>query len=258
VARISINNLAFQWFNYILKDSARPAILQDKVNYEVMGANTWKHAPSMSAMNNDTLTYYLSPVRTGMHYKLTSQPGPLAYIQQEVNLADRSDISTAKNNFDDGNLPASSIVPREGITFITAPFEAPLIINGSFLGTLIASLNKKDIDVRVELYELMPDGKYFGLSNFLGRASYAQNRSRRQLLQPGKMNTISFVNSFYTCRRLQKGSRLLVCLSINKSASWQVNYGTGKDVSDETIADGKIPLQLQWYNSSYIKIPVQR
>jgi hypothetical protein len=36
----------------------------------------------------------------------------------------------------------------------------------------------------------------------------------------------------------------------------QVNYGTGKDVSDETIEDAQIPLQIKWYNDSIIKIPV--
>jgi len=256
VARLSIDNLAFQWFNYILKDSARPALLKDLVNYEVMGANEWKHAPSMDKINNDTLTYYLSPVRTGIHYKLTTQRGPEAFIQQEVNFADRGDSSYEDPTAD--KLINGFIAPGEGLSFVTAPFEQPVIVNGSFFGALSAKLNKKDIDVRIKLYELMPDGKYFSLSDYLGRASYATNRSRRQLLQPGRINTIPFANSFYTCRRLQKGSRLVVCVGINKTPDWQINYGSGKEVSDETIADGQVPLELQWYNSSYIKIPVQR
>jgi uncharacterized protein len=43
---------------------------------------------------------------------------------------------------------------------------------------------------------------------------------------------------------------------MNKNMLWQINYGTGKDVSDETISDGLEPAQIQWYNSSYVKIPV--
>jgi len=47
-------------------------------------------------------------------------------------------------------------------------------------------------------------------------------------------------------------------LGINKSPAWQVNYGTGKDVSEETIADAEVPMQIRWYNTSTIKIPVWR
>ena len=45
-------------------------------------------------------------------------------------------------------------------------------------------------------------------------------------------------------------------VGINKNKYWQINYGTGKDVSDETILDGKVPLQIQWFNDSYINVPV--
>jgi hypothetical protein len=35
-----------------------------------------------------------------------------------------------------------------------------------------------------------------------------------------------------------------------------VNYGSGKDVSDETIKDAQEPLEIKWFNDSYVKIPV--
>jgi uncharacterized protein len=38
----------------------------------------------------------------------------------------------------------------------------------------------------------------------------------------------------------------------------QINYGTGKDVSDETIADAKEPLQLKWFGDSFIDVPIRR
>jgi len=59
-------------------------------------------------------------------------------------------------------------------------------------------------------------------------------------------------------RQLSKGSRLLVTLNVNKSPFEQINYGTGKDVSDEDISDAKIPLKIKWMNDSYVKIPIWR
>jgi hypothetical protein len=47
-------------------------------------------------------------------------------------------------------------------------------------------------------------------------------------------------------------------LGISKRPDREINYGTGNDVSEETIAEGRVPLKLQWYNDSYIEIPVRR
>jgi len=47
-------------------------------------------------------------------------------------------------------------------------------------------------------------------------------------------------------------------LTVNKNEFSQINYGTGKDVSDESIADGNLSLKVQWLNDSYILVPVSR
>ena len=59
-----------------------------------------------------------------------------------------------------------------------------------------------------------------------------------------------------TSRRMEPGSRLVVVLSINKQPGTQLNYGTGKDVSDESMADAKIPLKVTWRPESFISIPI--
>ena len=42
----------------------------------------------------------------------------------------------------------------------------------------------------------------------------------------------------------------------NVRGATSLPHGTGKDVSDEDITDAKIPLQIKWYNDSYVKIPI--
>jgi hypothetical protein len=44
---------------------------------------------------------------------------------------------------------------------------------------------------------------------------------------------------------------------VNKNAFAQVNYGTGKDVSEESIADAKEPLRVRWHNGSFIDVPLR-
>ena len=246
-------DLGIQWFNYILKDSAKPALLQDKVNYEVMGANEWRHAPSLSAMSNDTLTFYLGNTRISQHYKLNDAPQENEYINQEIDFAERTD--TTSN--DDGTKIIDSIIDtKNAISFISRPMDQPLIVNGSFIATLKAVINKKDMDLTIDMYELMPGGKYFHMGSSLQRASYAKDPGNRQLLEQGKKEMIPVNYSYMTSKKLSKGSRLIIVLGINKGSDWQINYGTGKDVSDETIADAKEPLEIKWFSDSYVKVPV--
>ena len=81
--------------------------------------------------------------------------------------------------------------------------------------------------------------------------------SKRVLLTPGKRTLIPFERTPLISRRMSIGSRLLVMLTVNKNAFAQINYGTGKDVSDESIADAKEPLQVRWYSDSYVRVPIE-
>ncbi len=56
--------------------------------------------------------------------------------------------------------------------------------------------------------------------------------------------------------QLQPGSRLVVVLCVIKERGRQINYGTGKDVSDETIADAKEPLEIRWFDDSIVAFPL--
>jgi putative CocE/NonD family hydrolase len=254
-ANININDLAFKWFDYILKDSSKPAILKDKVNYQVMGTNEWKHSPSLSKMNNDTLHFYFSNEHVASNYKLVTKPESAEFIRQKIDFKDRSDTT---QSWEQTQIIDSAVNVFNSITFISPVIDQPFEINGAFTGTLITGINKKDMDVSIALYELRSDGTYFTLSNFLGRASYAKDRSKRQLLQPGKIETIPYNKSFFVSKKISAGSKLIVVLGINKNPNWEINYGSGKDVSKETISDAKEPLKIKWYGNSDIKIPVYK
>ncbi|WP_211092672.1 MULTISPECIES: CocE/NonD family hydrolase [Chitinophaga] len=249
VARISIHQLIYQWFDHILKGCPKPALLKDRINYQVMGTNQWKHAASLQQMNNDTLTFYLAPQQLSQR-----PPADTAFISQQADLSGRSGPFTG--NYILPSLVNNSINTANGLVFISEPLPADICINGSFLGRLQVIPNKKDIDLGINLYEQTSDGRYFQLSYFLGRASYAVSLEKRQLLTPDSINDISFRNTRMISKRLSKGSRLVVVININQNPFEQINYGTGKDVSEETVSDAGAPVKLRWRNDSYIKIGI--
>jgi uncharacterized protein len=82
--------------------------------------------------------------------------------------------------------------------------------------------------------------------------------SRSRLDRAGRRQRLAFTSERLTSRRFRPGSRLIAVLSVVKRAGFRLNYGSGKDVSDETIADAGEPLRLQWFGSSYLDIPVRR
>jgi putative CocE/NonD family hydrolase len=256
-ALIDIHELRYQWFDYILKGGARPAILQDRINYQVMGANTWEHSPSLEAMTNGSLRFYLDPAAAGDAHRLASKMNSkTAFLRQTVDLADRSDA---------GWMPASDLVSKSlpshnSMTFVSGPLPQSVQLNGLFSGVLDFTPNKMDMDITIALYEQLASGEYIRLFDppYTFRASYAQDRSHRHLLKAGERQQLGFRSERLTSRRFQPGSRLVMVLGINKRADEQINYGTGKDVSDESIADATTALKIRWYGSSYIDIPVRQ
>ena len=247
VANISMEKLAYDWLDFILKYKQKPELLKDKVNYQVMGTNEWRHAPNLQIINNDTLTFYLDNKSL-----IAQKTKKKIFEKQTVDFKDRE----TQNNYYTPEIIFDTLDASNGLVFTTEPFQKEFTINGSFTGNLWATINKKDMDVSLALYELMPDGKYFFLTRYVGRASYAKDNSKRQVLKPNKKESIPFENTRFVSKKISKESRLVILLNINKHPFEIINYGSGKPVSEETIQEAGEPLQIKWHNDSYIKVPV--
>jgi uncharacterized protein len=247
VAQISMLELAYQWMDHILKDKPKPALLKNKVNYQVMGTNTWKHVSSLLDTRNDTLRLFLDQ---GM--LSTRKPKKHGFESMKVDFKDRE----KQQNYYTPELIFSQLDSSNGLVFTSKPFDQDFAINGSFAGSLKVTMNKKDMDVSLALYEQMADGTYFFLTRYVGRASYAHDNTKRRLLHPGRSQTIRFSNTRFVSRQIRKGSRLVVLLNINKHPFEVINYGSGNPVSSETILDAGEPMQLKWHNESYLSIPI--
>jgi putative CocE/NonD family hydrolase len=245
--------IVYQWFDYILKGREKPSILKDKVNFQVMDTDTWMHKPSLSAMTNDTLKYYLSATKVDQFYALKVTPND-SKIEMNVDFKDRESMNNT--DYYPWPLEREKIDLKDGLIFKSEVLNEAIIINGSFLGNLEFSINKKDVDYSVIVYQLTPENKYFHLSYYIGRASFAKDREKRKLLVPNQKTQVSFNNSKLISKKLQKGSRIVIVVNINKNNNSQINYGTGKDVNIESIKDAEIPFKITFSGQSSISLPV--
>jgi putative CocE/NonD family hydrolase len=256
-ARMDFHELRYQWFDHVLKGAARPALLTDRVNFEVMGANAWRHAPSLEAMGNDSSRLYLASAAPGGGTAVLAplRPETESVGQQRVDFADRRDVDQIPSAL----ALAPPIDARDGIVFASAPLEAPTEIDGVPSGELDFIVNKQDMDLTLTFYEILPDGRFFRLTRpYLFRASYLNDRSHRQLLVAGQRQRLAWRCECVTSRELQPGSHVALALRVNKERDQQINYGTGKDVSDESIADATAPLDVTWLAGSFIDLPIRR
>ena len=105
---------------------------------------------------------------------------------------------------------------------------------------------------------ISPQGKYTALPPYWSRASYVEDLTNRRLLTPGRRQTLNFTSRRLMSHRAEPGSRLVLVLSVIKEPWRQINYGTGKKVSDETLADAGEQLTIEWLSESVIEMPVGR
>src|SRR5258708_26062752 len=145
-----------------------------------------------------------------------------------------------------------------GLEFVSDPLTAPLELSGLFSGQLDFVTNKKDFDFKTTLYEQTPKGEYFLLATYWSRASHVGDIVNRHVLTPGKRNRLDFQSTRLMGHQLKPGSRIVAVVNVVKSPDQQINYGTGHDVSDESIADAKVPLTINLFAHSLSVVPVGR
>jgi uncharacterized protein len=256
VARIDLRELRYQWLDHALKGAALPAQLSGRINYEVMGANEWQHAPSFAALAAGSQRYYLDASGSSASHRLSKRKNPkLAATAQTIRFKDRSDAGWLPPS----DLISRSLVTHDAVLYQSDPLPKATRMSGLIAGHLDFVVNKMDMDLDVAMYELSSSGEYLRLFNPADalRLSYAADRVHRHLLKAGERQQLAFTSERMTSRQLEQGSRLVMVLRISKRPDREINYGTGGDVSDESMADGKVPLKVRWFNDSYIEVPVQ-
>jgi hypothetical protein len=105
---------------------------------------------------------------------------------------------------------------------------------------------------------LTPAGEYLQLAPYWARASYVRDNTVRRLLRPGARERLDFSSIRLMSNQFEPGSRIVAVLRVLKESGREINYGSGREVIDETIQDAGTPLEIKWYGNSYLDLPVGR
>jgi uncharacterized protein len=256
-ALLDMRELRYQWFDHVFNGGATPSLLSGQVNYEVMGANEWRHVASIDAMASGTIRFYLDPASSGEAHHLSQRKiAHPSFVALAVKLKDRKDAAWMPSL----DLISKSLAPHNHVLYESDPLPKRIELNGLLSARLDFAVNKMDVDLNIILYEHQANGDYQRLFSPTAeiRASYAKDRVHRHLLKAGERQTVNLRIERITSRLLQPGSRLVMVLGISKRPDREINYGTGNDVSEESIADGAPAIKVRWFSDSYIDVPVVR
>ncbi|MGH8301811.1 MAG: hypothetical protein ACRET5_10135, partial [Steroidobacteraceae bacterium] len=88
------------------------------------------------------------------------------------------------------------------------------------------------------------------------RASSLHDPARRRLLVPGAPEWLSFTSARITAVRVESGARLVMVLRVSKRPDRELNYGSGRAVSGDSIASGRTPVRLSLLRGSYLDLPI--
>lgn len=252
-ARIDLQALRLDWFDHVFKGTATPPLLADRVNWQVMGADTWRHAHTLDTMATRTQRLCLAPGTGDASNALSPEAMPEATFLQRVDFRERGDADWTPPP----GVVTDGLDPHLGLVFASAPFAAGIELAGGLDGMLDFTVNKRDVDVALGVYERNDKGQYLALAWWLQRASHAGDRRQRRLLQPNAPQRLVVRDTRLLGRRLAPGSQLVVTLGVVKEPGRQLDLGSGKEPSDETIEDAGDPLEIRWRGSSCLDFGIR-
>lgn len=275
-AIVDLNDLHRQWYDWTMKNGAKPAFLKNQVAYYLIAAGNsgangeWKYTDSYANLIANPKTFYFDSkngdangvFRSGSLTEPKPKGGTDKFVYDPLDTRRGEEVEGVESNEKAGNLdqklPLS--IGNDGLVYHTGPLpkETPLV--GCPAATVWLSIDTPDVDLEADLYEIQPDGTSISLWSDVRRLRYRESLREGKLVKPGEIVKCDFNPGLFVARKLMKGSRLRLVVTAVNSIFWQKNYCSGGVVADETGKDARA-CHVQIYHdaehSSAIDLPLR-
>jgi len=266
--RVKLNKLHEQWYNFTMRDSARPSFLKNKVAYYITNKDVWKYVGSLDEIGKEKKLFYLGNndgrandlLQSGTLAETSTNSPPSQYVYDPLDKTSALfDLRPSDNYLTDQTYAFN--ISKFGLVFHSRPFEQDQEVSGFFELETYIETDVPDIDVEADIYELKQDGTSILLTSAIMRARYRESLEVEKLMEPGKTYLVPFHNFTFISRTIEKGSRLRLLLSSPNSMNVEKNYGTGGVVAQET-GKGAKPAHVKIYHAgdkaSVLKMPIMK
>jgi putative CocE/NonD family hydrolase len=275
-AIVDLNDLHRQWYDWTMKNGAKPSFLKNQVAYYLLapgnsGANgEWKYADSYANLIANPKTFYFDSkngdangvFRSGRLVEAKPTNGADKFVYDPLDTRRGEEVEGIESNEKtaalDQKLPLS--IGNDGLVYHTDPLpkETPLI--GCPTVSAWVSIDTPDVDLETDLYEIQPDGTSISIWSDIRRLRYRDSLREAKLVKAGEIVKCDFNPGLFVARTLIKGSRLRLVVTAVNSIFWQKNYCSGDVVADETGKDART-CHIQIYHdaehASAIDLPLR-
>ena len=191
-----INELTLAWFDHFLKGERNDASGRPRVDYFLMGADTWKTATGWPLPQTRWTRYYLAgagglPARAGA---LTTTPvagaqAPDIYTYDPASPAPSlgGHSCCGAQTGPQGPYDQAPVEQRSDVLVYTSDaLRTDTEITGPITVDLWAASSAPDTDFTAKLAVLKPDGQVINLNNGIIRAAFRDSLSEPQPITPGR------------------------------------------------------------------------
>jgi uncharacterized protein len=275
-AVVDLNDLHRQWYDWIMKNGAKPEFLKDRVAYYLLASGNsdangeWKYADSLETLTANLRTFYLNSkngeangvFRSGWLTENQSSEGSNTFTYDPLDTTRGEMVEGIDPKEKTGGIDQTYAlsIGKDGLVYHTDPLpnETPLV--GSPALTLWLSIDTPDVDLSADLYEIQPDGTSIALWSDIRRLRYRESLREAKLVKPGEIVKCNFNPGLFLARRLMKGSRLRLVITSPNSIFWQKNYCSGGVVAEETVKDARtchVQIYHDAQHASAIQLPLR-
>ena len=252
-AIVDLNELHRQWYDWTMKNGAKPEFLKNQVAYYLLapgnsGANgEWKYTDNFANLIANPKTLYLDSkngdangvFRSGMLVEKQPNEGADQYVNDPMDTSRGENVEGVEPKDKTAAIDQSFAlcIGKDGLVYHTSPLpkETPLV--GCPKVSLWVSLDTPDTDLQADVYEIQPDGTSIALWNDVRRLRYRESLREAKLVKPDEIVKCNFDPGLFVARRLMKSSRIRLVVYSPNSIFWQKNYNSGGVVADETAKD---------------------
>ena len=252
-ALVDLNDLHRQWYDWTMKNGAKPSFLKNQVAYYLIPSGNkgdngeWKYTDSYANLIANPKTLYFDSksgeangvFHCGTLTEAKPKGGTDKFVYDPLDIRRGEEVEGIESNEKtaalDQKLPLS--IGDDGLVYHTDPLskETPLI--GCPTVTVWMSIDTPDVDLEADLYEIQTDGTSISLWSDVRRLRYRESLREAKLVKPGEIVKCDFNPGLFVARKLMKGSRLRLVVTAVNSIFWQKNYCSGGVVADETVKD---------------------
>jgi putative CocE/NonD family hydrolase len=264
---LDLNKLHKEWYDWTLKGGAKPEFLKRRVAYYVSGAEVWKYADSLEAIQNGSLRLYLHAGQGAGNDVFHSgrlaeakpaEEAPSQFTYDPLDTRPAEHEREEKKNYLTDQTDALNLYGN-GLVFHTDPLSEDTEITGYLRLTAWMALDVPDADFSVEVYEIHPDGSSVFLTADLLRARYRDSLREAKLVKPGEINRYEFHSFQFFSRRISKGSRLRLLVSCPNTIYLEKNYASGGIVAEESAKDARVAHVSVYHDAdhpSFLELPL--